>query len=274
MICAYPWKSTYGSRLPCGQCMPCRINAQRKKVGRMVLEARGHAHSSFVTLTYDDEEVPRTDDGSGTLRPKDLRCFFKRLRRRIGGFRYFAAGEYGTHTWRPHYHAILFGVPVVELVEKDLLVETWGLGYVTQAEANYSRMAYTAQYTTKKLTKREDMSLTLGEREPEFSRASRRPGLGAYQIPYLAEFFMSKEGAEYIAEYGDVPRVFQMDGRTWPLDSYLVRKLRLELGMPEKLQDREQVVVDETEPPTAEEERQARLRHEKILRRARSHGQI
>ena len=67
--------------------------------------------SIFVTLTYDDNQVPMNDNADLILYKPDLQNFLKRLRKRKDGerIRYFAVGEYGTQSGRPHYHLCLFG---------------------------------------------------------------------------------------------------------------------------------------------------------------------
>lgn len=63
--------------------------------------------AGFVTLTYNDEHIPLGE----TLVKKDLRNFFKRLRKNTGlKIKFFASGEYGEKYDRPHYHAIIFGI--------------------------------------------------------------------------------------------------------------------------------------------------------------------
>ena len=67
--------------------------------------------TSFVTLTYNNDNLPYNENAIlPTLRKKDLQMFFKRLRSRIDKIKYFACGEYGDVTQRPHYHMILCGV--------------------------------------------------------------------------------------------------------------------------------------------------------------------
>ena len=44
--------------LPCGQCMECRINKAREWSVRLVHEAKMHERSSFLTLTYNDDQLP------------------------------------------------------------------------------------------------------------------------------------------------------------------------------------------------------------------------
>ena len=82
---------------------------------RILLEASQHAESAFLTLTYSDgalEEknvttqwVRRTTEGLPTLTPRDLTLFMKRLREEIAPkkIRFYAVGEYGDQTERPHW---------------------------------------------------------------------------------------------------------------------------------------------------------------------------
>lgn len=71
-----------------------------------------HAESAyFVTLTYSDEMIPRIGNFQ-SLDKKHIQNFIKKLRRRNEPFklRYYAVGEYGTKTHRPHYHVTIFNL--------------------------------------------------------------------------------------------------------------------------------------------------------------------
>ncbi len=61
---------------------------------------------------------------------------------------FFACGEYGETTHRPHYHAILYG-----LSERDaqLVEDTWGKGITKTVEVTPAAIAYVAGYTSKKI---------------------------------------------------------------------------------------------------------------------------
>lgn len=111
--------------VPCGKCIGCKLDYSRQWADRCMLEMQYHKHTWFVTLTYDEDHLPRTwysaDQETGeavmaaTLSKRDLQLFFKRLRKNTGQqVRYFCAGEYGDETKRPHYHCIIFGLDLPE----------------------------------------------------------------------------------------------------------------------------------------------------------------
>jgi len=93
-------------KVPCGQCIGCRLERSRQWAIRCLHESGLHERNCFITLTYDDEHLPE----GGTLVKQDWQLFIDRLRKRFRTkVRYFHCGEYGEQTRRPHYHAILFG---------------------------------------------------------------------------------------------------------------------------------------------------------------------
>ena len=112
MKCRNPYLNN-GMAYGCGQCMPCRLNKKRIWTHRIMLESYEYSDNTMVTLTYDDEHLPRLDDGRGTLVPKDFQDWLKRFRKAVEPrrVRYFGVGEYGDQLWRPHYHVILFNYP-------------------------------------------------------------------------------------------------------------------------------------------------------------------
>ena len=90
--------------LPCGQCIGCRLERSRQWAMRCLHEASLHENNAFITLTYDDSNLPR----GGSLDYSDFQKFMKRLRKRIGRkVSFYCGGEYGdTHsisvdTFRP-----------------------------------------------------------------------------------------------------------------------------------------------------------------------------
>lgn len=215
--CATPYASPSGE-FGCGQCMPCRLNRRRLWTGRILLEATQHEQSSFLTLTY--------KDAPPELQPKDLQDFWKRMRFARGvPFRYFAVGEYGDQTWRPHYHAALFGVSVLE---HELVEKSWGLGFVMLGDLTPASAAYIGGYVTKKMTARDDSRLE--GKHPEFARMSLRPGIGKKAVDAFADALTQDAGARGLAKLPDVPKTIRIGGRQFPLGRYLARAMRAAVG--------------------------------------------
>ena len=93
--------------LPCGKCLDCKLDYGRQWAIRCLHEKKMHERSCFITLTYDNNNLPNPP----TVAKEELQKFFKRLRKKLvkEKIRYFACGEYGSQNFRPHYHAIIFG---------------------------------------------------------------------------------------------------------------------------------------------------------------------
>ncbi len=242
MQCLYPIETSL-SHVTCGQCLNCRIDRQRVWTCRILLESKFYAETSFITLTYNDEHIPKVVDDQGnisfTLSKTDIDEFIAKLRRKYkhmdGNFRFFAAAEYGMDENRPHYHVVIFGMGTQW---EQMIEETWGKGFVSMTEIIPERAAYVAQYTLKKNWKwlENQHSAVI----PEFSRQSRMPGVGAHDIcmRYLSDLMTTKSGAEYIATTTDVFRNIQIDGKLLPLGQYLRGKLRERIGIPARRHER------------------------------------
>lgn len=174
-------------KVPCGQCMGCRLEYSRRWAMRCMHEAQLYEDNCFVTLTYSDDKLPV----DGSLSKSDFVGFHKRLRDRVGygRFRFFACGEYGDRTNRPHYHALLFNYDFADkeffnftrdghrLYTSSLLDDVWGFGHCQIGSVSFDSAAYVARYVTKKITG--DMADDHYQgRQPEFCDMSRRPGIG------------------------------------------------------------------------------------------------
>jgi len=238
MLCKNPYMQgnhAYG----CTQCMPCRLNRRRVWTHRMMLEALVHSAASFVTLTYSDEWVPE----NGSLQPRDLQLFLKRLRRSTSlPIRFFACGEYGDLTWRPHYHLALYGI---DETYKDVVEKNWGLGLIHIGTLTTESAQYVAGYVTKKLTKKSDP--ILAGRHPEFARMSLRPGIGALSIQSVADALSCRNGWDEIERLGDVPAVLRHGPGNYPLGSYLRRRLREAMNFDDLKQSKEASLLQSQE---------------------------
>lgn len=149
-------------QVPCGQCIGCRLEKARQWAVRLTHEAQFHTFRWFLTLTYDDDHLPKW----GSLNKAHFQKFMKRLRKMHPGsnIRYMHCGEYGEQTQRPHYHAIVFGFPIDDLKRYKLsprgdqtwvspkLDRVWGLGQVIVGSFSYDSAGYVARYVLKKQT--------------------------------------------------------------------------------------------------------------------------
>lgn len=205
-----------------------------------MLEATQHAHSAFVTLTYSDDNLVCTDadDPLPTLVPKDLQDWLKRIRKAVHPqkLRYYAVGEYGDTTERPHYHVALFGYHsclngiTVRSARRssccsqcDLVSATWGKGHVLLGTLEAHSASYVSGYVTKKLSAKDDYRLR--GRAPEFCRMSLRPGLGVDALHEVASQLMT-----YPTDDLDVPLGLRHGPKIRPLGRYLRSKLRELVG--------------------------------------------
>lgn len=179
-------------KVPCGRCIGCRLERSRQWAIRCEHERSLHEQSCFVTFTYHDDNVPYGDSGNLTLNPRHLQLFFKKLRKQLDPvkIRYFACGEYGSRTSRPHYHAIIFGwyPPDAKLYSTSMgnniyvsgfLNSTWGLGNCPFGDATFESSAYVARYICDKKLGRLSSFYEDNGIEPEFVRMSRNPGIGS-----------------------------------------------------------------------------------------------
>lgn len=177
-------------QVPCGKCIGCRLERSRQWAIRCINEAQEHEKTCFITLTYRNEELTYGNE-KPTLFPRDFQLFLKRLRKQRGnGIRFFGCGEYGDRYGRPHYHACIFGTDFpdkVQISEKDgiplytsaELEKLWPLGFNTVGDLNFETAAYVARYCLKKKTGKKASYYEEEGLIPEFTRMSRRPGIGS-----------------------------------------------------------------------------------------------
>jgi len=158
--------------------------------------------SSFVTLTYNDENLPLY----GSLSLTHHQNFMKELRTEIypAKVRFFMCGEYGRTEgeWndigRPHYHYLLFGWNFPDkyqatirkgnpVFRSPLLEKVWRKGYSEIGNVSVQSAAYVSSYVLKKRTGKtqQDYYQKLNEETgelveilPEFNKQSLKPGIG------------------------------------------------------------------------------------------------
>lgn len=173
--------------VPCGKCPECKARRISAWSFRLMEEEKKSLSAHFITLTYANEKVPITQSGFMSLRKRDVQLFIKRLRKahvgRYAGKRikYYLAGEYGSRTYRPHYHIILFNA------EGSLVEKNWGLGTVQIGTVTGASVGYTLKYICKEkkipIHKNDD-------RQPEFSLMSKGLGI-SYLTADMAEWHLA-----------------------------------------------------------------------------------
>lgn len=192
--------------VPCGKCIGCRLDYSRNWADRMMLELDHSKTAVFATLTYDEEHVHKLfgdeDDPDlctgYTLVKKDMSDFMKVLRSRKKfedrELRFYGCGEYGSRTFRPHMHIIIFGLSIDDFPDHDVkkvnhsfqplytsdeFANIWKKGFILLGNVTWQTCAYVARYVVKKATCE---ILPYKGCEPEFCLMSRNPGLGKYYL--------------------------------------------------------------------------------------------
>lgn len=194
-----------GMSLPCGKCGECRTRRATSWSFRLMQEEKVSSSAYFITLTY--ENPPMSDKGYMVLQKRDVQLWLKRVRKSVGktsantNIKYYVVGEYGTIGYRPHYHVIIFNLPLENLigkkfadaVKRDELVldgkfpffsDSWPQGHITIGQVSGASVGYTLKYLCKPpripVHKNDD-------RIPEFSLMSK--GLGAaYMTDKMVEW--------------------------------------------------------------------------------------
>lgn len=182
--CLQPITTHYYDRLvhhevyidvPCGKCVCCVKNRQNSWYQRIVEHLKAYPRAVWGTLTYDEKRVPYSDpieyhdEETGeytyippvkTLRRSDVRSWIKRCsiryKRATGKCKpdFYVIGEYGSKTYRPHYHFIFFNISYNDFLKyflKDWL-EKYGMIYDLQRvklDGKFGLGRYLAKYTCK-----------------------------------------------------------------------------------------------------------------------------
>lgn len=216
-------------QLPCGQCIGCRMDYARQWANRLMLELESFkndpdhtGNAYFVTLTINDDHIddyrtsdcvrrgdakqldvlrPYADPDTGvhlgwshSLNKTDLQLFLKRLRKyhpddRI---RFFACGEYGEKSCRPHYHLIIFGLTLddndltfykksglgYDYMNSKYIEKCWPFGYNVVAPVTWESCCYVSRYMMKKIIGTEGKKIyDKFNLTPPYTVMSRRPGI-------------------------------------------------------------------------------------------------
>lgn len=184
------------------ECLPQPARASSQSLtARAAPSPDDDQRTSYSPRTY-ETHTHEEKSTTASLSKGDLRGFTKRLnehaRRKFGkGVKYYACGEYGDRTQRPHYHIAVYGEDFSDdrqkwkrsngnqLWRSSRLHELWPHGDADIGELTFESAAYIARYIMKKITgvKAAEHYRRTDERGeeywlvPEFNVMSRRPGL-------------------------------------------------------------------------------------------------
>lgn len=256
-----------GLIVPCGKCIACRKAKAREWTLRMLHELDTSDDACFLTLTYDDDNLPVSDNtGFASLRKRDAQLFMKRLRRNLPGLplRYFLCGEYGDTTLRPHYHAIMYNLRPshYSAVMRSWQLCDWSVPSIRNksfAPVNVSDIAYVAGYVLKKFSgSLADEMYSELDREPVFRLMSR--GIGRDYCDANSESIILQGSC-------------RLNGNRVSLPRYYVKRLGIDVSIyRDDAIDRESLLVEQHTGVYASEqslrdnlEYELRRSHERLL---------
>lgn len=180
---------------PCGHCGACIHNRIQDWTFRIKMHQKyANKRSQFLTLTYDDQNLPYACDEDGVithpeLRKREVQLFFKRLRKNSGESKisYICVGEYGTTTWRPHYHVLLFANVSDYHIYKSWIINDRIIGGIHFGRVEDDSIGYVAKFHA---TKRPAEIFKKIGITPEFFICSK--GIG--------KKFLTKKMTEYVKD--------------------------------------------------------------------------
>ena len=207
-------------KIPCKQCLSCRLDYSRQWAMRCMHEAQMQEKAGltncFITLTYDNENLP----ADRSLDHNHFQAFMKRLREHISRkndglkIKFYMAGEYGEKYGRPHYHALIFGYDFSDkkqfrkckrtntiLYTSDELKKIWGKGHISVGAVTFDSAAYVARYVMKKRYGTDvnehyqyvdPVTFEVFDRKPEYSEPSNGIGKSWFE-EYKDETYSSDE---------------------------------------------------------------------------------
>lgn len=218
--------------IPCGQCLGCRLDKANEWAIRCVHEAKLYRRNCFITLTYNDENLPNDN----SLHREHLQLFIKRLRRNLDydkniKIRFLACGEYGSLNMRPHYHILCFGwfpsdvrklsalTSGYNLFRSPLLERLWPYGFNTVGAVTFESARYVAKYSLKKQTGQNAAMYDLLGIKPEFVACSLKPGIGADFFSQHSEDIITQGFCVVNAQKFKIPdyylKLFERENPVW-----------------------------------------------------------
>jgi hypothetical protein len=192
-------RESFAQTVGCGRCVPCLRKKQIDWCFRLQKELNASSSACFLTLTYDDKNIP-VSEGGYSLDRRDFQLFMKRLRKHANQkqkIKYYAWGEYGDKTERPHYHAIVFNLP--RPFDKYIR-KAWKLGHIHIGTVTEASIFYTTKYALKGLRRKKPFEYDELGREPQFQLMSN--GLGISYSKEIIKDYLVTNGTKLLTIEG------------------------------------------------------------------------
>lgn len=191
--------------VPCSKCSACLSRKRQEWAFRLEQELKVSNNAYFVTLTYDESNLYINEKGMPSVNKRDVQLFLKRLRKK-GNLRYYIVAEYGTKTYRPHYHALIFNFSNdIEFARKEIL-SAWKKGQIMLGTVTPASINYCAKYCITK-------PLDVQNRDPVFSLMSRNPGIGYNYVQKMSNWHNADTDRFYAVKPGgqkvSLPRYYR-----------------------------------------------------------------
>lgn len=224
---------------PCGHCAGCNKDRVNLWSDRCMFESiTNERASSFVTLTYNDEHLPK-DKG---VHYEDLRAFQLRLRKNLNRpYKYFFSSEYGeSDNHRPHYHGLLFGFDCGDKGDMTALYNAWSpyndpIGFFEVDYLTSGRIRYTLKYVCKEYGKEAQEYEKLGL-PPLFHVMSK--GIGKQWFLDHLESIRANKGYYIDGVLRPLPRYYaDLLGTLYPESVRVARRQAKEREMMSKVMD-------------------------------------
>lgn len=206
-------------KVPCGKCPACIDRKRNEWIFRVKQELRNSYNAFFITLTYDNLDLPLNKFGYPTFSKRHIQLFMKKFRFYVSKYdstltvRHFICGEYGSQFGRPHYHGILFNCP--PLFETWRLVQkSWFDSRISVSKCTGARIGYVINY----MYGRSDLpDYEVDQTNRPLFLCSKKPGIG---FSYCLDAQVVNYHKQHISDcFGRV------DGRNYVLPRYYVDKI-------------------------------------------------
>lgn len=217
--------------VPCRNCSECKKSRAEEWAVRLWSEMKENPIVDFVTLTYRNSPL--------ILIKKEVQSFIKRLRRRTNNkIKYFACGEYGDKSLRPHFHLIIYNCLEIKknmqylgkskkghkMYNSPFLEKVWTKGFNVVQNVTFETLVYTALYQQKTKNK---LPREL-KNYPEFNLMSRNLGYD----------YISKN----IEKFLETDEIW-INGQSYPIPTGILNKLYVKRDSEGRIIEKDEVLV-------------------------------